>query len=119
MVVKWQKFGNKQKTQEIKEDILRTFIECPTKLAYTTQNFAEKYKANQVHVRKLLNELVEERKLHIIKVNSNQFYYCLRTWGSKQNCRHRIIKHYEKNMDERFNNDIDPSIMSWHRVKNG
>jgi|ETNvirenome_2_60_1030617.scaffolds.fasta_scaffold09820_1 hypothetical protein len=119
MTVKWEKFGNKQKTQEIKEDILQTFINCPTKLAYTTQNFAEKYKANEVHVRRLLTELAEEKKLHIIKVNSNQFYYCLRTWGSKQTCYRRIEKHFTKAVDVRFNNDIDPSIMSWHRVKNG
>ena len=112
MVVKWQKFGNKQKTQEIKEDILRTFIECPTKLAYTTQNFAEKYKANEVHGRRLLTELAEEKKLHIIKVNSNQFYYCLKTWGSKQNCFKRIERHFQKAEDLRFSNDIDPSIMS-------
>ena len=49
MVVKWEKFGGKQKTQEIKEDILQTFINCSIKLAYTTQNFAEKYKATEVN----------------------------------------------------------------------
>ena len=115
MAVRWEKFVNKQKTQEIKEDILQTFINCPTKLAYTTQSFAQKYKANQVHVRRLLAQLVEEKKLHIIKINSNQFYYCLRSWGSKQTCFRRIERHFEKAEDLRFNNDIDPSIMSWKR----
>ena len=69
-------------------------------------------------IRKLLNELVEEKKLYLIKTN-NKFYYCLRTWGSKQNCFIRIERYNETAVDRRFNNDIDPSIMSWHRVKNG
>ena len=117
-MIKWKKFDGTQKSK-IKKDILQTFIDCPTKLAYTTQTFVEKYKANDVYIRKLLTELVEEKKLHLIKINKNRFYYCLKAWGSKQTCISRIERHKENAIDMRFNNDIDPSIMSWHRVKNG
>ena len=115
MISRWER---QKKATKTKAEILQTFIGCPTKLAYTTQNFVEKYKTNDVFIRKLLNELVEEKKLYLIKTY-NKFYYCLRTWGSKQNCFIRIERYNETAVDRRFNNDIDPSIMSWHRVKNG
>lgn len=113
-------FREKEKTKQLRLEIINVFKNSQTKLTYSAYFFTKRNSNTLVSsqasldlIRRVLNQLTEEKMLYKVKSKGNKCFFCLRSWGSEKKCRDNVIKYQASIQKDKFTVDIDPSILSW------
>lgn len=94
---------------ELEEKLLEYFNSCKNLRGVTTAFLSRKYNVSTNLCRRVLHVMVKKDLVHLIEYKK-KFYYCLKSWGTVDECLLNIEK--ENIAVEPFSNPaFDPSII--------